>query len=121
MYDTHELAWAAGFWDGEGNSTINKRTSNGQPQVQLQLAQSGDSALLQRFQDAVGGLGSISGPYSKGVSKVTGKPFQPMYVWRTSKLEDRQQVMACMWQWLGDIKRQQFVDVTEQARAWFVR
>jgi hypothetical protein len=47
-----ELAWAAGFWDGEGCVYIDQRTCN----VSLQVSQCGDEAvaLLVRFARSVG-------------------------------------------------------------------
>lgn len=118
-YDTHELAWAAGFWDGEGYTGCTPRKKNGQPQVCLKISQSGDPSLLYRFQNAVGGIGTVNGPYDKGTSKVTGLPFKPVYTWSVDSLVGRQQVMACMWPWLGTVKQDQFISATLRARSWF--
>jgi hypothetical protein len=55
-----ELAWAAGFFEGEG--TVSMASSNSRPQIAV--AQYGDTApeLLQRWVDAVG-VGRVLGPY----------------------------------------------------------
>lgn len=65
-----ELAWAAGFFEGEGyvatNMTSNGPAKNGghyrSPRFLLTVAQC-DRRALDRFQAAVGGLGNIRGPY----------------------------------------------------------
>jgi hypothetical protein len=53
-----ELAWAAGFFDGEGHIAYRKR------RLMMAVAQTNREP-LERFLDAVGG-GRIYGPYSKG-------------------------------------------------------
>lgn len=57
-----ELAWAAGFYDGEGCCFGSNK------QFQISVAQVFRPNLV-RFQNAIGGIGSISRPYHKG-----GKP-----------------------------------------------
>lgn len=51
------LAWAAGFFDGEGNTSLSNRG-----QLTLQIGQSGDTELLDRFRITVG-EGVVRGPY----------------------------------------------------------
>lgn len=50
-----ELSWAAGFFDGEGNTRLNKKT------LVLQISQI-ERAVLDRFCSAVG-LGKVYGAY----------------------------------------------------------
>lgn len=58
-----ELAWAAGFFDGEGCVTsFNDRHPPFRKRVQLIVGQSGTTEHLERFARAVG-CGNISGPY----------------------------------------------------------
>ncbi len=52
-----ELAWAAGFFDGEGCVHVHRRDQI----VQLQVGQT-EETTLQRFAKAVG-LGNVTGPY----------------------------------------------------------
>jgi len=52
-----EVAWAAGFYDGEGNCCYNQATGA----ICLSVAQS-DLEPLERFQNALG-VGKINGPY----------------------------------------------------------
>lgn len=59
-----EVAWAAGFFDGEGCVTgfVDR---GGQTRVQLVVAQSGTTEHLERFRETVG-VGNVSGPYFNG-------------------------------------------------------
>lgn len=65
-----ELAWAAGFFDGEGCAhiawtTVSKRTGKTLAYPQVSISQSGESGkeILERFNDAVGGIGRLYGPW----------------------------------------------------------
>src|SRR5215471_11956860 len=55
--DTHGLAWAAGFFDGEGCSYLT-RNQRGTFQPCTEVNQL-HRAVLDRFQAAVGGMGSL--------------------------------------------------------------
>jgi len=62
-----ERAWAAGFFDGEGNISFqgNAKQLSGTPHGRLtvQITQHYSPEALERFQAAVGGIGRIYGPY----------------------------------------------------------
>lgn len=92
------LAWAAGLFDGEGCTKVDRRW--GTPSVTL--SQSGERVpeVLVRFRDAVG-RGSIYGPYK------TKK--RPMWIWQCAKRADREFVMKQLWPWLGTTKREQWL------------
>lgn len=70
FYDTTptELAWAAGFLDGEGTIRFRpeKTAPDGKPRgygiFQIQAAQV-DREVLDRLQRAMGGIGKVYGPY----------------------------------------------------------
>jgi hypothetical protein len=55
-----ELAWAAGFFDGEGTCYIAHHAAKAKPR--LAIGQIDDFVLL-RFRSAVGELGTVNGPY----------------------------------------------------------
>lgn len=60
-----ELAWAAGFFDGEG--CFKGARTNGISDTKygrVSISQK-DPEVLYRFKSAVGGLGSVNGPYGK--------------------------------------------------------
>ena len=104
-----ELAWAAGFWDGEGctSGTLDKRVAlrAPRPRVTMALSQSGDGAeeILLRFQRAVGGLGHVRGPYDPG------EGMKPVWRWSTQGHELCQAILALLWPYLSNPKRQQAV------------
>lgn len=114
VLDTHELAWAAGFFDGEGTcQTVKKNPPRRNTyRAMVQVAQAGSPDLLYRMQAAVGGLGSVCGPYDYKGGRL------PVYRWSVSNFEGVQQVACGMWKWLGEPKRAQFrkaiLSVTER-------
>jgi hypothetical protein len=102
--DRHELAWAAGFFDGEGwanrsgrgvHSRINQSGNDGVPKV------------LLRFLDIVG-CGRIHGP-------VREEDRQDLYYWDASSRSDVELVGNAIWPWLGDVKRAEFSVATGRA------
>lgn len=92
-----KLAWAAGFFDGEGNVCAN---GNG---LQIKIPNTYRPS-LERFRDAVG-VGHIGGPYH---SSSYGRERKPKCVYYIYKFQYVQHVMCCLWPWLGGEKRAQF-------------
>jgi len=86
---THELAWAAGFFDGEGTTYADKTHS-----IFVSVGQK-HPALLYRFNDAIWNLGKVYGPYNN------------FYSLRIASFAKVQQVLALLWPYLGDEKREQ--------------
>lgn len=96
--DTHELAWAAGFFDGEGCISVGGPIN---PRGRLVVtAVQADRRPLERFRTALGGLGVIGGPKRNG-------PGLPIYVWRTSDFEQAQAVIAMLWRYMAPPRREQ--------------
>jgi hypothetical protein len=91
--DTHALAWAAGFFDGEG-TTFRNRSNNG---IHLSIHQVYKPS-LERFRHAIG-FGTILGPYHKGN--------QPIWLYQVSNFQQVQAAVALLWCWLGDEKKRQ--------------
>lgn len=115
--DTHELAWAAGFFDGEGWVGFHRWSPKNQrsPQtvIGLSLGQV-HPEVLARFQKAVRGLGSINGPY---IHKSMGSNNKPRWQYRVSGFERVQAIVAMLWPWLSSVKREQARDAIITARA----
>lgn len=103
-----ELAWAAGFVDGEGcftRSGVSKRLTINQIHPYV----------LQRFHRAVGGIGKVDGPWShpsKGPNR------KPIWVYSCSSLEHLQAVYAMLYEFLSPVKREQGRLVLTQAIKW---
>ena len=98
--DREELAWAAGFFDGEGCFSFTAKA--GYATVAVGQV---ERAPLERFQKAVGGLGTIYGPYFKLYPGRMSK--QPWHQYRAYRREHVQAIAALLWFWLGDTKRRQ--------------
>ena len=102
---SEELAWAGGFFDGEGSTYLEKhRTHAGYlvPRLYVpQVAEVGIAAELQRLKAALGGLGAISGlRRGKGKSK-------PYRRWRVSAPVDVHLGLHLLWPFIGHVKRTQ--------------
>jgi hypothetical protein len=101
-----ELAWAAGFYDGEGCTTgvvDTRRLVKPRYVVTLAVSQStvAGQVVLERFRAAVGGIGKVNGPYGRGNSA------KPVYKWQTNGFERTQAVIAMLWPYLSEPKREQ--------------
>jgi len=100
--DRHELAWAAGFFDGEGWAGKSTRG------VRAQINQAGPDripAVLVRFQAALGGLGRIGGPTREPKRK-------DMYRWIVSSRDEVALLLQLVKPWLGPVKLAQFARAT---------
>jgi len=96
--DRHELAWAAGFFDGEGWAAKNKTRG-----VQARINQAGPHgmpAVLLKFQRVVG-VGRLKGPHVE-----TGK--QDLYWWEVTSRPDVGHVADVIGPWLCPSKRAEF-------------
>lgn len=98
--DRAELAWAAGFFDGEGSTIARSLTSRlGYHQLNVTVPQSGRDGIppvLLRFQRVMLGMGRINGPSDDFI-----------YMLRYAAREEARLVLELMWPYLGDIKRGQ--------------
>ena len=102
--DRYELAWAAGFYDGEGCTKLasKKRSGGGtREMVRMVIGQVRKDVLL-RFKSAVGGLGKIYGPYEQA-----NENWQAQWVYAAQSFEQAQAVFALLWDYLSSEKREQ--------------
>jgi hypothetical protein len=97
--DTNELAWAAGFFDGEGHIRYQKGS------LQLAVAQVTKDGttpfVLLHLQKALG-RGHVTGPY-----KGQKANHHSSYQFTISNFEYTQAAICFMWKWLGPIKKSQ--------------
>jgi hypothetical protein len=102
---SEELAWAGGFFDGEGSTYLEKhRTHAGQMVPRLYVPQSAEVGValeLTRLKAATGGLGSISGVRP---AKGSRKPYRR---WRVCVVDDVQLGLHLLWPFIGEVKRAQ--------------
>ena len=101
--DEHELAWAAGFFDGDGWAALTRfgRGAKRRPFAQInQSSLTGVPEVLLRFCDAVG-VGRVAGPKIE-----EGR--EPLYRWVASSLGDVLRTGTLIAPWLSQNKRDQF-------------
>ena len=91
-----ELAWSAGFFDGEG--WVGVRVEK-YPRLMIRQV---SPLVLYRFQKAMGGIGNITGPYVQLSNSTT-----PVWQYQVDGLNKVQHVICCMWNWLSPVKREQ--------------
>jgi len=103
-----QLAWAAGFYDGEGCTSLRRSryvSDRGLRRLYLTPILSVGQVRLEpliRFQEAVEGFGVVSGPVARSNPK-----HQPQYRWVCSPWRDTQAVIAMLWPFLSGPKREQ--------------
>jgi len=114
MRTREELAWAAGFFDGEGSVSLvhsKTRISRG---IVLSIGQT-NPGVLTRFKDSVG-VGRVHGPYPPTTSNR-----KPTWRFLASSYKDVQAIVAMMWPWLDPIKRNQATRCLKEARTYALR
>lgn len=97
MLSREEVAWAGGLFDGEGCFT--RAGERGYAVAQLRMT---DLDSVDRFARAVG-FGNRFGPEAQ--------PGRPTYGWRVSGLEQVQALVAMLWPFLNERRRQRAKEV----------
>lgn len=103
-----ELAWAAGFFDGEGNTYVRVPTGRDYGYVVVSVGQC-DPRPLERFQEAVN-AGHVYGPYDH-----KGKNNSPVWRWQANGWEARRVLAQLSW-FLSRPKYEQAVEASQKAR-----
>ena len=114
MSEQYELAWAAGFFDGEGHIGLVKTGQN--RHIHIQICQTIDGP-LERFQ-AILGLGKIYGPYIPKKMAGKRKPYKQLHI---DTFEHVQYTICRLWPWLSKPKRNQAKRVLEEFRQYLNR
>lgn len=95
-----EVAWAAGFFEGEGTIT----RSSGRLFVRLNNT---DSEPVYRFAGIVG-FGEVYGPYE--YPGPHGSKRKPFWVWHAEEY-DALEVLELLWPWLSGRRHDQALDI----------
>ncbi|MEO8632670.1 MAG: hypothetical protein ABI466_04870 [Chloroflexota bacterium] len=100
-----ELAWAGGFFDGEGSTYLEKHRTHAAyfvPRLYVpQSSEVGIAAELLRLRSALGGLGTISGVRRPGGRR------RPYRRWRVFTPTAVQLGLHLLWPFIGEVKRSQ--------------
>jgi hypothetical protein len=100
------LAWAAGFFDGEG-SFITVR-DGGHIGCMVSVGQTDDEP-LHKFMAVFNGIGAVNGPYARA------KPNErPMFYYTVRGFEKVQAIMAMMWPFLCGPKKRQATEMMSE-------
>ncbi len=113
MPSNTELAWAAGFFDGEGCVRFRKATKRDWPyrQLTINISQT-HTDVLKRFQAAVG-CGSVTGPY-----KQKNPNAQPFYHFNTGSFVDGIKIFKLLKPYLSATKLAQFEAALSEASTY---
>lgn len=112
MMNREELAWAAGFFDGEGNVRFGSNAPL-KGSIRVQVGQT-DRRVLDRFQKAVLGLGKVYGPYPR-----LKENWQPRYIFETHGFEQSQAIVAMLYQFLSPVKQEQCLKALGEYNEWY--
>jgi hypothetical protein len=109
-----ELAWAAGFFDGEGSTWLSKDTVRYRHPV-MAVGQSGDTEPLERFGRAVG-VGKVYGPLAANTQGFLpdGTPryyLKPRFQWRAAAWPEVSAALEGLMPYLSSVKVRQALDV----------
>lgn len=106
--DRTELAWAAGFWDGEGSAYLSGALDRATRHPQARINQSSTAGIpevLTRFRQVLG-FGRVQGPYLE-----EGK--EPLFRWVVSSQDEVRQTFGALAPWLGEVKLAQFAELLD--------
>jgi len=111
-WHTHELAWAAGFFDGEGyvGSTLRFNGTKRYRRIDVQITQI-DAEVLERFRDAVG-VGKVYGPYH------SKRRINPMWKYGVGSVHDVMHVLDLLRPYLCSIKTKQAEEAVRTFLDW---
>lgn len=98
--DSHEIAWAAGFIDGEGSFGVQRQT--GHPDLPYLQASQVDRYVLDRVCAALG-VGKVYGPY-----KTSGNVGRDYFYWRATGRERVVIAWNLISPWLSPVKKEQY-------------
>lgn len=103
MQNVIEIAWAAGLFEGEGSCFIG--SGQRQPRVSLQMT---DEDAVRRFHAAIG-RGNVR------AYEPVGNQHKATWQWSVQSKDDVLFVLALLWPYLGDRRREAAAEVIERA------
>lgn len=98
------LAWAAGFFDGEGCTSIKKKKSQINFRAVVISMSQKDERVLNKWYKI----------FHFGYYDDVQTKYGPMWRWNTTTFEQAQYVMCLLWPWLGEVKKEQYERVVKE-------
>ena len=95
-----EVAWAAGFWDGEGSVCYRYDEGKRCRAFTASISQK-HREVLDKFRSAMG-LGTVGGPYTRKDGRI-------YYQWQLHNSTGVRKLARSMWPYLGTEKKRQFI------------
>jgi hypothetical protein len=99
-----EVAWAGGFFEGEGYVSFHREAKRKRRGIVVGVLSTNRES-LERFQAAVG-VGNITGP-----RKRRAPTHKLQYVWQTGSISDARSVLDMLWPYLSDQRREKAMRV----------
>ena len=96
MWNSEELAWAAGLFEGEGCFA----DSHGVPVCRLGMT---DEDVIRRFHEIIR-IGTIYA-FTRTNPNTAGVEWKNGHEWATTNFEHTQAFMAAIWPWLGERRK----------------
>lgn len=106
-----ELAWAAGFFDGEGHIGIAERNARSGRNLTFAVNQV-DRRPLDRFAAALWMPDRVLGPYN--MVRGGNLHWKPQHKFQVSSFEKVQAAIAMLWKYLSEPKREQAMAVLKE-------
>lgn len=99
--DRETLAWAAGFFEGEGTISASKQTGGYGYGINVAVYQT-DREPLEQFGRVIG-FGEV------GIHVASASSFsrRPLFRWQVKSYERAQATVAMLWPWLSSRRREQ--------------
>lgn len=94
MVSDVDRAWAAGFFDGEGSTSVLSTKRDKYSYLRMSVSQK-TPQLLEKFQSIV------------GRGKIYKSHTRTIYNWNCYVREDCEAVLALLWPYLGQVKKDQ--------------
>lgn len=104
VVDRESLAWAAGYFDGDGCFTVTEQVDGARGVWIKAVLHGTDRELVERFARTVG-VGRV-----RAVRGATDRR-KPVWGWQVASYEGVQAVGALLWTWLGSYRRDQLAKV----------
>lgn len=100
---SHDVAWAAGLFEGEGCFSLARPKGRGSRRISARLVTT-DQDVMLRFH-AVVGVGKVYGP------KFRNTKDKPYWEFTTTTFEHAQYLIAMFWAWLGIRRRERAAEL----------